>query len=588
MLLTTGCSLDEENKSAMTTDKEWSTEAGYEKLINGCYYYLVRTVYGQAEDTYVIGAEGGTDIWQDANPDGTNGNWSKALRYTDFGSSVYMFNEAYQGFYATLNQCNAAIQYGGKVEGLDKAKIAEAYFLRAFTLFNIVENYGGKYMPLEPTTSPITSLTCSSINDFYETIFSDCQYAMENLPKSQSVTGHAIKAAAYHLYAKACLTYATYTDGLCGATAISTEESKTLLNDALTQAEKLINEASSTFGVELYSEIEDVFDENNNKANKEALFVVTHSTITALNPRGNYFNRVWKHFAAYNNNTAGVYLGGLTPSYETEVAGLATKRLAKGNCYMEPSKKFLDLFQEKDGRYAAFFQDVYYVNKVNNTTKDGYTWTKDDATRYGLSTNRVGNTAYDIKVGDTAVYLPRKTYTQAEKDACRYAIYNLEDNYKDATKPLKYFPSLKKADCPKYYPEGGNANKPYTGADCIVYRLGETYLVAAEAAWRLGKTDLALKYINALRNRACIGHDNSLKLSSVDQNVLLDEYALEMCGEWNRWTTLKRFRAFRDRIITQKFNPQITEFKDDYYLRPIAASEISLIENGDEYQNPGF
>lgn len=562
--------------------------AGYQKLINGCYYYYVRTVYGQAEDTYVIGSEGGTDIWQDAVPDGSNGNWSKALRYKDFGSSVYMFNEAYQGFYATLNQCNAAIQYGDKVEGVTPALKAEAYFLRAHTLFNIVENYGGKYLPLTPTTAPITSLPCSSVNEFYNTILSDAEYAMKNLPMTQSVTGHVIRAAAYHLYAKACLTYATYTDGLCGATALTQAESDALIAKALEASEYLIKNAS-TFGVKLYKDIDEVFDEKNNKNNAEALFVVTHSSIQALNPRGNYYNRVWKHFAAYNNNTSGVYLGGLQPSYATEMFGHTTKRLAKGNCYMEPSKKFLDLFKEKDGRYAAFFNDVFYVNKANKT--DHYEWTKDDANRYGLDLARVGNAAYNLQIGDTAVYLPRKTYTQAEKDACRYAIYNLSDNYADVTTPKKFFPSLKKADCPSLYPEGGNASKPYSSADCIIFRLGETYLVAAEAAWRAKKPNVALTYINELRNRACIGHDGSLNYpatATVTQDMLLDEYALEMCGEWNRWTTLKRFRAFQDRIITQKFNPQITEFKTEYYLRPIAASEISLIENGEEFQNPGY
>lgn len=36
--------------------------------------------------------------------------------------------------------------------------------------------------------------------------------------------------------------------------------------------------------------------------------------------------------------------------------------------------------------------------------------------------------------------------------------------------------------------------------------------------------------------------------SEVTQDFLLDEYAREMIGEWNRWMTLKRFRAFESRI----------------------------------------
>jgi hypothetical protein len=74
--------------------------------------------------------------------------------------------------------------------------------------------------------------------------------------------------------------------------------------------------------------------------------------------------------------------------------------------------------------------------------------------------------------------------------------------------------------------------------------------------------------------------------SSLNEDFLLDEYAREMVGEWNRWTTLKRFRAFESRIA--KCNPQITTFKKDYYLRPIPAAEILLIDNAAEYQNPGY
>lgn len=76
--------------------------------------------------------------------------------------------------------------------------------------------------------------------------------------------------------------------------------------------------------------------------------------------------------------------------------------------------------------------------------------------------------------------------------------------------------------------------------------------------------------------------------SDITEDFLLDEYAREMIGEWNRWMTLKRFRAFETRL--PKGNPQIKEgsFKKEYYLRPIPDAAILLIDNGAEYQNPGF
>jgi hypothetical protein len=589
LLSMNSCSLDEYNPSAISTDEEWSSASGYEKLVNGCYYDLVRIIYGQAEDTYIMCSEAGTDIWQDVNS-GDNGNWSKVLTYpSDFGADVNMFQEAYSGFYGCLSQCNAAVIYADKVEGLTEDEknslLAEAKFVRAHCLFNLVEYFGGKYLPTGLVTSAITSLPMSKVNDFYDLIFDDLQFAMEYLPVDQTVIGHAKRAAAYHLYAKACLTYSTYTDGLGNCDAITASESQQLLQNAKEAADYLI-ENQSELGVSLYDECEEVFADENNKTNKEAIFVVTHSTVRSYNPRGNYYNRSWKHWTAYANNTAGIFLDGITPSYETEVNGVTVPKLAKSNCYMAPSKYMLDLYGEKDTRYKAYFDDTYYINNPNNT--DSYRWTSTDAERYGLDASRVDNPDYDIPVGDTAIFISRdKTYTQAEKDACRYAIYNVEDNYADQTNPGKFYPSLRKNNNPTYY-EGTNPSKPYSSGDCIVYRLAETYLLSAEIDWRLGDNQSAAERLNVIRNRACENHDHSMDVTAddVDQDLLLDEDARELIGEWQRWQTLKRFRAFESRIA--KCNPQITEFKSEYYLRPVNTSEILLIDNADEYQNDGY
>lgn len=582
------CSLMEENPSAISTDEEWSTAEGFEKLINGCYYDMVRIIYGQGEDTYIMTSEAGTDIWQDVR-DGSNGNWSKVLTYDDFGPSVGMFQEAYSGFYGTLSQCNAAIHYADKVTGMSESEknalVAEARFIRAHSLFNIVEYWGGKYMPTEPLTSPVTSLPSSTVNDFYKVIMGDLEFAIKHLPVSQKVTGHVIRAAAYHLYAKACLTYSTYTDGLGNCAAITQAESKELLGKAKHAADYLIDNQHS-LGVSLYDNASEIFADENNKNNKEALFVVTHSSIQAYNPRGNYYNRAWKHWDAYSNNSAGIFLDGITPSYDTEVGGIATHKLSKGNCYMAPSKYMLNLYGEKDTRYDAFFFDTYYINKPNNGNY--YTWTESDAKRYGLSSSRVGNSSYDIMVGDTCIYLSRdRYYTQAEKNASRYAIYNIADNYVDTSKPGMFFPSLRKNNNPSLY-AGTNASKPYSYGDCIVYRLAETYLLAAEIDWRLGDKNSAADRVNVIRNRACKNHDKSMNItpSDIAQDFLLDENARELIGEWQRWKTLKRFRAFESRI--SMCNPQITAFQPYYYMRPIPANEILLIDNAAEYQNPGY
>ena len=77
----------------------------------------------------------------------------------------------------------------------------------------------------------------------------------------------------------------------------------------------------------------------------------------------------------------------------------------------------------------------------------------------------------------------------------------------------------------------------------------------------------------------------TVSASNISANFLLDEYARELIGEWQRWQTLKRFRLLLERLA---LNPQIQNKKSEYYLRPVMQDEINLIENGDEYQTPGY
>ena len=124
----------------------------------------------------------------------------------------------------------------------------------------------GRQIPaLEPMNSPISVLPCSSVNDFYKVILEDLEFAMKNLPITQEVKGHVTRAAAYHLYAKACLTFSTYTDGLGNTTALTESESKAYLEKAKDSGRLSDSKMQAHWGVKLYDNVEAVFDENNNK-----------------------------------------------------------------------------------------------------------------------------------------------------------------------------------------------------------------------------------------------------------------------------------------------------------------------------------
>ncbi len=114
--------------------------------------------------------------------------------------------------------------------------------------------------------------------------------------------------------------------------------------------------------------------------------------------------------------------------------------------------------------------------------------------------------------------------------------------------------------------------------DAVVFRLAEMYLIKAEAQMELGNNSGALGTINELRAvRAIDGQDNSIS-GTVDINTILDERAIELCGEQQRWFDLKRTHTLLDRV--KAYNAQASGYISEYhYYRPIPESQLQSVTN---------
>jgi hypothetical protein len=82
-----------------------------------------------------------------------------------------------------------------------------------------------------------------------------------------------------------------------------------------------------------------------------------------------------------------------------------------------------------------------------------------------------------------------------------------------------------------------------------IFRYPQVLLIAAEAYMNLGDNVKALSYINMIRQSRILSNPNQV-LTSINQNVLIDEYARELGFEGQRWFLLKRLGILIDRIKT--------------------------------------
>jgi hypothetical protein len=119
--------------------------------------------------------------------------------------------------------------------------------------------------------------------------------------------------------------------------------------------------------------------------------------------------------------------------------------------------------------------------------------------------------------------------------------------------------------------------------DIIVMRLGETYLLKAEAQFKQGNLPGAATTLTTLRARSGA---SAVTAGQVDMDFILDERARELIGEENRRMTLMRTGTLVNRVVGRGL--KITGLASKHLLLPIPKSEIDLNKDAVMEQNPGY
>lgn len=248
------------------------------------------------------------------------------------------------------------------------------------------------------------------------------------------------------------------------------------------------------------------------------------------------------------------------------------------------------------------------VNKKNvlHPTEFLYTLFNDADTRFEGTFLNIRTTPYsgyilDPENSPVQYYYPRTAEQLANIDAWRAE--NPETRANTAISPIgpHWWDGLNQTDFPalRKFDRLRNSQVQYTH-DLYLARLGETYLIAAEAYFQAGDPTTAAERINEVRRRAAApGQEDQMLVSESDINIdfILDERARELAGEGHRWLDLKRTGTLMERA--KQYNPEIKGIFDsgtdpflgangEYkILRPIPLSAISLDE-GDYPQNPAY
>jgi hypothetical protein len=437
-----------------------------------------------------------------------------------------------------VNLCNTGIAAIANVSDYTAQQKAtregELRFLRAFYNWHIVETWGGVNFTTQPSEGVITTANKAPVDSFYNQIFIDLKFAINNLPPTTSDYGRATIPVAKAFLARMYLTRGMNVEAI-----------------------SMANDVIKNYGYGLLPVYGDLWKMANLK-NKEVIWAVDYSTNLANNDHTS---------SAYpNGHSRGSNNGHLLflMVYDQVNTSILTRDIPNGrpfNRYM-PTLSLLNLFDDaNDARYQGSFQTVWYANKA----------------------------AAGFAIGDTAAYAAKTIIPAAEMASKKYTTYDVSKVYAANGTPIqrKFYVSLKKF----LDPTRTSIAEAQSARDVFVIRLAEMYLIAAEAEMNTGKLDSAAYYLNVLRTRAAIpGHEAAMQITpaQVTLDFILDERARELCGEQLRWFDLKRTNKLVSRI--KAMNPDAAAFVQPYHLlRPIPQTQLDAVTNKTVFvQNPGY
>ena len=531
--------LDQDNKSSVPSDGFYSTKSGFQSLMNSVYSSL-RPVYGK--EPWVFSA--GTDLYASGRnkvPDGL-GTY-KALLSTDSDVSTF-----YSNCYKGIQLANTAIYYADHTEQTDYLSQykAEARFIRAYYYYLLVQQFGGVPIVTDMINSPQFEFERKSAEDVYAYVLSEMDEALTSLPATTKTFGHVDQRTVNHFIAKTYLCRGYETFG-----------SSSDFQNAAKYADLAIG------GQSLSVTYKNLFWPSNQE-NEEIIWSVQYDKTSIEDPSSD---------GNMQQSFFGTYLGGSEDGHKYTTSNLT------------PTLRLHQLFTKGDSRYEGTFM-VQLYNKYYD-----YYNLKDSE----LASDKVLYYYPPVwAVADTAAWRAANTATRAKT-----IIIPMQENTLTTSGKSTTYVSAMSGDVygvsvvRKFDDPDSKFSTKSSTRDIVLARVGESYLVAAEAYFKAGDLTNAVARINSVRARAAeSGYDLSISKEDLSIDFILDERARELAGEYHRWMDLKRTGKLIEYCV--KYNPDIANA--DYFkgtdgqnkiFRPIPLSAINL-NKSTVTQNPGY
>ena len=644
--------LDEEPRSLLDPTF-FNTETGIEGGLTSLYAHL-RYIYGNGYWLNIC--ETGTDEYTWAQS--ADGNFKDAdlsgvgqLTPTSSRSDVLWGNA-----FANINTANGIIE-NGEASGINNALLAEAYFFRAFDYFLLVQTFGGVPLdlgagPLKYNTSKVRTSVRNTVPEVYQAIFADLNKAVSNLPDKPRLTGTATKNLARLYLAKAYLTFGwwlenpknipTYPE--CARQDLDGHDAQWYFQQAYDVAKAAIDKPGP------YKLQETFYDANLaiNDRNSEIMLYADHDENEKYGNGGAgyvwgnggspenfaYLMTTWNYtemiaFYPDVDKDGKPITASLAPVQREAVQALGrpwTRMAPIADNFMEGGV-WEDAVKEIDSRYDATFTLRYRAN-----------WNKSGSTvPYVLGANDM-----QIKPDDVFFsWLPESEDSKViNMDEEVWNADKGENEVKGADGKMGFGEIPGRPDfvvavnhiSRKKYPinwkigiyrtdnNGGLGSKVNGGSPrpWNIAKFSEFYLIAAEAAVKLGNNAAAREMVNVLRARAGkqtfsqndnmkVDVDNSAAMvaatpATITIDYILDERSREFWGEGYRWYDLVRTQTWAEKAGTYRIagtdyvDKDLATYTrtipDGYYLRPIPQGQLDGMEMTDAekeaYQNPAY